>query len=71
MKLPGKDATCDANLERREIHRLDDDDLNVKNQSISTAVFQETQEANLKKSTHVIETKHPQFQRSQQNRRWC
>ena len=59
MKLPGKDATCEENLERREIHRLDDDDLHVRNQSISTPAFQEKQEADLKKSTHVIETKHP------------
>ena len=58
-KLPGKNATCDANLERREIHRLDDDcDLHGRNQNISTAAFQE-KEANLNKCTHVIEIKHP------------
>ena len=51
MKLPGKDATCEENLEKREIHRLDDDD----NQSCTTAAFQEKE----KKSPYVIETKDP------------
>ena len=55
MKLPGKDATREASHERREIHRLDDDDLHGRNQSISTAVYQKKQEANLKKSTHMID----------------
>ena len=59
VKLPGKDTTCEANLERREIHRLDGDDLHFRNQSISPAAYQEKQEANLKKSRHVIETKDP------------
>ena len=59
VKLPLKDATCEGNLERREIHRLDDDDLHGRNQSISTVAFQEKQEANFEKSTHVIETKDP------------
>ena len=59
VKVLGKDETCEENLERREIHRLDDADLHVRNQSISTAAYQEKQEANLKKSTHVIETKEP------------
>ena len=64
VKLPEKDATCEGNLERREIHRLDDDDLHVRNQSISTA-------ANLKKSTHVIENKNPFDVLNRKNRRWC
>ena len=59
MKLPGKDATCEENLEKREIHQLDDDDLHGRNQSCTTAALQEKQEANLKKITHVIETKDP------------
>ena len=59
VKLPGKDATCEENLEKRKIHRLDDDDLHGRNQSCTTAAFQEKQEANLKKTTHVIETKDP------------
>ena len=54
-KLPGKDATYEANLERREIHRLDDDDLHCRNQSCSLAAFQEKE----KKSTHLIEAKDP------------
>ena len=58
VKLPGKDATCEGNLERRETHRLDDGGLHGRKQSISTASLQEKQEANLKKST-VIETKDP------------
>ena len=41
VTLPGKDATCEANVERREIHRLDDDDLHVRNQSYSPAAYQE------------------------------
>ena len=58
-KLPGKDATCDANLERHELHRLDnDDDLHGRNQSILTAAFQ-GKETNLNKYTQVIETKDP------------
>ena len=59
VKLPGKDVICEANLERQEIHRLDDDDFHGRNQSISTAAFQEKQEANLKKRAHVIETNDP------------
>ena len=59
VKLPRKDATCEGNLERRETHRLDDGGLHGRKQSASTAPLQEKQEANLKKSTHVIETKHP------------
>ena len=55
MKLPGKDATCEENLEKREIHRLDDDDLHFRNQSCTTAAFQEKE----KKSPYVIETKDP------------
>ena len=61
VKLPGKDATCEANLEikRREIHQLDNDDLQGGNQSCSKATFQEKHEENFKKSTHVMENKHP------------
>ena len=59
VKLRGKDATCEANLERHEIHRLYDDDLHGINQSIPNAAFQQEQEANLKESTHVIENKDP------------
>ena len=59
MKLPGKDATCEGNLERRETHWLDDGGLHGRNQSASTAAFQEKQEANLKKSIYVIETNDP------------
>ena len=59
VKLPRKDATCEANLEKREIRRLDDDDLHGRNQTCSTAASQEKQEASLKKSTHVIETIDP------------
>ena len=39
VKLPVKDETCEANLEIREIHRLDDDDLHVRNQSCWTPSF--------------------------------
>ena len=39
VKLPVKDGTCEANLEIREIHRLDDDDLHVRNQSCWTPSF--------------------------------
>ena len=55
VKLPGKNTTCEANLERREIHRLIDDDLHGRNQSCSTAALQEKE----KKSSHVIESKDP------------
>ena len=59
VKLSGKDATCKAKLERRDVHRLDDDDLQGGNQSCSKATFQEKHEENFKKSTHVTENKHP------------
>ena len=54
-KLPGKDATSELNVEKREIYRLYDDVLHVRNQSCSTAAFEEKE----RESANVIGNEGP------------